>query len=402
MSSRFAIALTGYLVLVVVLAEFLLQPAPSERVELIAILAIPAVAAGAAVGPLRNWVAKRHRVGTAALAVGICSLTIAALASVVASNRMFVTSHDFRLFLVMTVLAGGIALLVGRELTRPLAADIRQLEKVATAVAAGDLTTRTGIARGDEVGATARAIDAMIDRLAEADASRRAVDRARQHLLSGVGHDLRTPLAALRSAVESLQDGVAPDPERYLSVAASQIDTISSLVDQLFHYARLEAGAPITDWSTVSITELADEAVEAITPLADRHQVKLTLDADGAATVMGSPSGLSRVLRNLLDNAVRHAPEGIVNIAVQEGRDAIEIWVRDTGPGFPEEFREIAFEPFTRGDPARNADGSSGLGLAIVKAIVDAHHGEVWVGEGPGGDIGVRLPSRTARAPKEN
>ncbi len=394
MSARFAFALAGYLVLVVLLAELVLRPAASERGELVAILAIPALAAAVAVGPLGRWVAKRHRVSTAALAVGVCSLTIAALASVLASNRMFVTSHDFRLFLVMTVLAAGIALLVGRELTRPLAADIRQLEKVATAVATGDLTARTGIERGDEVGATARAIDTMIDRLAEAEASRQAVERARQHLLSGVGHDLRTPLAALRSAVESLQDGLAPDPERYLNVAAAQVDAISSLVDQLFQFARLEAGAPITDWSVVSVTELADEAVEAITPLADRHQVKVTLDADGAATLMASPSGLSRVFRNLLDNAVRHAEDGIVSIEVHEGADAVEVRVRDTGPGFSEDFRAVAFEPFTRADPARNPDGSSGLGLAIVKAIVDVHQGEVWLGDGPGGDIGVRLPSR--------
>jgi signal transduction histidine kinase len=389
------LALAGYLVVVLIVAELLLQPAPSERAELVAILAIPALAAAAAVKPLGRWVAKRRRVATAALAVGLCSFTIAALASVVASNRMFVTSHDFRLFLVMTILAGGIALLVGRELTRPLAADIRRLERVATAVASGDLTARTGIERADEVGATARAIDTMIDRLAESETSRRRVESARQHLLSGVGHDLRTPLAALRSAVESLQDGVAPDPDRYLNVAAAQVDAISTLVDQLFQYARLEAGAPITDWSTVSVTEIADEAVEAVTPLADRCRVKVTLDADGAAIIAGSPSGLSRVFRNLLDNAVRHAADGIVNIDIQDGPTAVEVRVQDTGPGFPGEFREMAFEPFTRGDPARNADGSSGLGLAIVKAIVDIHQGEVWIGDGPGGDIGIRLPSTT-------
>jgi signal transduction histidine kinase len=389
------LALAGYLVVVLIVAELLLQPAPSERAELVAILAIPALAAAAAVKPLGRWVAKRRRVATAALAVGLCSFTIAALASVVASNRMFVTSHDFRLFLVMTILAGGIALLVGRELTRPLAADIRRLERVATAVASGDLTARTGIERADEVGATAQAIDTMIDRLAESETSRRRVESARQHLLSGVGHDLRTPLAALRSAVESLQDGVAPDPDRYLNVAAAQVDAISTLVDQLFQYARLEAGAPITDWSTVSVTEIADEAVEAVTPLADRCRVKVTLDADGAATLVGSPSGLSRVFRNLLDNAVRHAADGIVNIEIQDGPATVEIRVRDTGPGFPGEFREMAFEPFTRGDPARNADGSSGLGLAIVKAIVDIHQGEVWIGDGPGGDVGIRLPSTT-------
>jgi len=389
-----ALALVTFVVAVVALAFALLRPARAERLELVWILALPAAVAVAAVPLLRRWVMQRRSVAGAALAVGLCSLAIGAIGSTAASNAMFLTAHDFRLFLVMAVLSAGIALYVGSQLSRPLAADVRRLGLVATAVADGDLTVRTGVQRRDEVGATAAAVDRMIAQLAAAEADRARLAAARQDLLTGVGHDLRTPLAAMRSAVESLQDGVAPDPERYLAVLAAQIDTVSGLVEQLFVYARLEAGEPATDLRRVSVAELADEAAEALAPVADRRHVKLDLHADSAAFVHGSPSGLSRVLRNLLDNAVRHAPpDSVVGLAVVEAPGHVEVRVTDGGAGFPAAFRDRAFEPFTRVDPARTADGQAGLGLAITKAIVDAHGGTVALGDGPGGDVRVRLPA---------
>jgi two-component system sensor histidine kinase BaeS len=358
------------------------------------ILALPAVVAVAAVPVLRRWVTQRRSVAGAALAVGLCSLAIGAISSTAASNAMFLTGHDFRLFLVMAVLSAGIALLVGYQLSRPLADDVRRLGQVATAVADGDLTARTGIRRRDEVGATAAAVDRMVAQLAAAETERAQLTQARHDLLSGVGHDLRTPLAAMRSAVESLQDGLAPDPDRYLAVVANQIDTVSGLIDQLFLYARLESGDRPTDVSRVSISELADEAAEALAPLADQRHVKIDLQAESAAFVHGSPSGLSRVFRNLLDNAVRHAPaDSVVRLAVSTPGDHVDVRVLDTGAGFPDDFKPRAFDPFTRADPARNADGSAGLGLAITKAIVDAHGGTITLGDGPGGDVRVRLPT---------
>jgi signal transduction histidine kinase len=390
------IALVAFVAVVVGLAMALLRPPSSERLELVWVLTLPAAVAVAAVPLLRRWVMQRRSVAGAALAVGLCSLAIGAIGSTAASEAMFLTGHDFRLFLVMAVLSAGIALYVGSQLSRPLAADVRRLGSVATAGADGDLTVRTGVHRRDEVGATAAAVDRMIAQLAAAEADRERLAEARRDLLTGVGHDLRTPLAAMRSAVESLQDGVAPDPERYLSVLAAQIDTVSGLVEQLFVYARLEAGERPTDLSRVSVAELADEAAEALAPVADRRHVKIDLHADGAAFVHGSPSGLSRVLRNLLDNAVRHAPaESVVALAITTPPGHVDVRVVDHGAGFPAEFRARAFEPFTRADPARTADGQAGLGLAITKAIVDGHGGTITLGDGPGGDVRVRLPAST-------
>lgn len=394
MNRRWLVALVAFVVAVVVLAFALLRPAAGDRAELIWILAAPAAVAIAAVPLLRRWVTRRRSVGGASLAVGLCSLAIGAISSSAASNAMFLTAHDFRLFLVMVLLSAGIALFVGYQLSRPLAEDVRRLGQVATAVADGDLMARTGIDRRDEVGATALAVDRMVAQLAAADAERTQLARARHDLLSGVGHDLRTPLAAMRSAVESLQDGLAPDPDRYLAVLASQIETVSGLIDQLFVYARLEAGEPATDIGRVSVTELADDAAEALGPLADQRNVTVELDSDTAGFVDGSPSGLSRALRNLLDNALRHAPaDGTVRLIVRAPHGHVDVRVLDTGAGFADDFKARAFEPFTRADPARSADGSAGLGLAITKAIVEAHGGVITLGDGPGGDVRVSLPT---------
>ena len=304
-------------------------------------------------------------------------------------------SHDYRLFLVVLVLSSGIALAVGSQLTRPLATDIARLGEVAERVAAGDLTARTGVTRRDEGGRTARAVDSMVATLDEAAADRKKATSARQLLFTSIGHDLRTPLAAMRAAVESLQDGVAPDPKRYFGILGSQLDNIEGLLDQLVEYARIESGQNNRIRTTVSIAELAHEAVEALSPVAHRMDVDVQLESDGPAVVVASTTDMSRVLRNLLENAIRHSPSGkAVHVAVQTGPE-IEVRVHDEGPGFPADFRERAFEPFTRADPARNTrTGHSGLGLAIARALVEAHGGRIWLAQGTGADVRFSIPRK--------
>lgn len=149
-----------------VLAELLLSPATTDdRWHLLAILAAPAMVTAALVPLLRRWVSSRASVAGAALVVGLCSLALGAVTTSAASNAMFLSSHDYRLFLVVLVLSCGIALVVGSQLTRPLARDIARLGDVAEQVAAGDLSARTGIQRKDEVGRTAAAVDHMVHSL---------------------------------------------------------------------------------------------------------------------------------------------------------------------------------------------------------------------------------------------
>ncbi|MGZ4763094.1 MAG: sensor histidine kinase, partial [Ilumatobacteraceae bacterium] len=355
MSWRLIGWLTGIVLAAFVLAELLLKPPNGgERLHLMVILGAPALVTALLVPLLGKWVSARTSVAGSAFLVGLCSLALAAITTSAASNAMFLSSHDFRLFLVVLVLSSSIALAVGSHLTRPLANDIARLGEVAERVAAGDLTARTGISRGDEVGRTARAVDSMIVALDDAASQRQRAANARQMLFTSIGHDLRTPLSAMRAAVESLQDGVAPDPDRYFGILAGQLDNIEALLDQLVEYARIESGTNNRERTTVSIAELAHEAVEALSPVAHRMDVDVQLESDGPAVVIASTTDMSRVLRNLLENAIGHSPSGeAVRVSVHTGPQ-VEVQVSDQGPGFPDEFREHAFEPFTRADPARN------------------------------------------------
>jgi two-component system sensor histidine kinase BaeS len=396
MSWRLIGWLTGIFVAALVLAEILLQPPNGdERLHLMAILGAPALATAVLVPLLGKWVSARSSVAGTALFVGLCSLTLGAVTTSAASNAMFLSSHDYRLFLVVLVLSSGIALAVGSHLTRPLATDIARLGEVAERVAAGDLTARTGVTRRDEVGRTARAVDSMVVALDDAATERTRAASARQLLFTSIGHDLRTPLAAMRAAVESLQDGVAPDPDRYYGIIGGQLDNVEGLLDQLVEFARIESGANNRERTTVSIAEIAHEAVEALSPVAHRMDVDVHLESDGPAVVVASTTDMSRVLRNLLENAIRHSPSGqSVNVAVRTGAQ-IEVAVHDHGPGFPDDFRDHAFEPFTRADPARNTrTGHSGLGLAIARALVEAHGGRIWLAAGAGGDVRFSIPRK--------
>jgi two-component system sensor histidine kinase BaeS len=296
-----------------------------------------------------------------------------------------------------------LALLVGVQLTGPIARDVARLGQVAEAVAAGDLTVHTEIDRLDEVGRTAAALDSMVASLRDAAEQRARLAGARQMLLTSVGHDLRTPLAAMRAAVEILQDGVTSDPERYLGVIGSELHNVEALLEQFSAFARIESGAAPGPLEPVAVAEVAHEAVEALGPLAERRNVRLLLNADGPGMVRATLLDVSRCLRNLLENGISYSPEGgevhvdVTRAASPDGRAGVEVRVSDQGPGFPAEFRDRAFEPFTRADPARTTRagqaGHAGLGLAITKALVLQHGGHVWLGAGPGGDVRLWLPA---------
>ena len=229
--------------------------------------------------------------------------------------------------------------------------------------------------------------DLMVERLD-------AVERERAVMLSSISHDLRTPLAALRASVEAIRDGVAADPDASLSGMERQIEALASLVDDLQLHSRIVSGTIDVARSRIDLTELADEATEVLRPLAETRHISLLLEADRRVTVDADGSQLARVIRNLLENAIRHAPDGsVVLVQIAEHPGVATLRVVDQGDGFPPDFREHAFEPFARADPARDLrTGTAGLGLSIARGIVAAHGGTIAVADGPGGIVEVALP----------
>lgn len=328
-----------------------------------------------------------NRLGRRFLGATLAVLGVAIVMIAVAAQAMFINDHDLRLLMWVLVPAVMGAAIVAMLLARPVARDAKRICDAAMRVADGDLSARTGVHRNDELGEAAEMFDVMVDRLD-------AIEHERALMLSSISHDLRTPLAALRAAVEAIRDGVAPDPDMYLTGMERQVRALSSLVDDLQLHTRLVSGTLELKLTRLDLTELADEAMETVRPLAENRSVKLLLEADSRVTVEADGSQLARVVRNLLDNAIRHAPgDSVVLVQIEHDGQSAVLRVIDEGDGFPAEFRDRAFEPFTRADEARDLrTGTAGLGLSIAKGIVTAHRGTLGLGDGPGGVVVVRLP----------
>ena len=322
--------------------------------------------------------------------MGVLVVVVAMI--LLAAQQMFISDQDVGFLLWIMIPATVIAAAAAWLLSAPIARDAERLTDAASRVAAGDLSARTGVHRSDELGDAARAFDRMAARLA-------AVEDERTLMLSSISHDLRTPLAALRASVEAIRDGVAVDPDAYLRGMEGHVQAVADLVDDLGLHTRLASGTVEWRRERFDVSELADEIVESMQPIAAGSDVRIEFGSMDRIELIGDPSQLGRLFRNLLDNAIRYAPQGTaIVVDVDEAADGVVVTVSDRGHGFPPDLRERAFEPFTRGDPARDTrTGTAGLGLAIARGIVEAHGGSIELGDGPGGVVVVQLPTDSAR-----
>jgi signal transduction histidine kinase len=374
--------------------EVVMHPSRGDRLEPLVLFIAMAVLTliGARVFPTLSR--RASSLSRTVAAVGLVVVGLVALAITIGAWRMFLSVHDLHLLSIVLVVAASLGVLFALSVSRSLKSDLVALGRTAERVAADDLDARTNVVRNDELGATAAAFDAMIERLADAEQQRRHDDRSRRALLAAISHDLRTPLSALQAAIEALQDGLAPDPDRYLRSMSYDVEHLRALVDDLFLLARIEAGELALEREPVDLAELADETIEALEPVATRRHVGLCLETTGQVLVHGGPTALGRVMRNLLDNAIRHAPATSDVIVRVENGDAAVVQIQDQGPGFDPAHLAVAFDVFTRADPSRSRQtGGAGLGLAIAKGVIEAHGGTIWAEAGPGGRVTFHLPA---------
>jgi signal transduction histidine kinase len=292
-------------------------------------------------------------------------------------------------FAVAALLALVMVQVLARGMTRPL----RDMEKGAAAMAAGDLDRRVMTSSVDEVGRLAAAFNHMAAELAE-------VDRQRRDLVANVSHELRTPISSLRATLENLVDGVTPADPALLASMLAQVERLQRLVSQLLDLARLESGRSPLHLGTVRIAALLTDVAEEVARSGSTSVVRVTVDPS-KLTVVADRERLHQVVANLVENAARYSPAGApVDVeAVGLGEQGVELTVTDRGPGIPAEDRSRVFERFHRLDHARTRDGGgAGLGLAIVRWIVDLHGGTIRADAGPDGAGGcrmiVRLPVR--------
>lgn len=222
-------------------------------------------------------------------------------------------------------------------------------------------------------------------------------DRLRRSLLSAVGHDLRTPLAAAKLSISSLRAAdVDFDPEdtaELLATVEESIDHLTALVDNLLDSSRLAAGVVHPTPQHVDVEETAVTALVAATVGRKSDRQRVTVDTDGA-TAWADPGLLERVLGNLLDNALRHAPGSAVRLTARTlwdtGQARTLIAVADDGAGIASGSREIVLRSFHRQGDTNTSTGI-GLGLSVVRGFVEAMGGTVSIDETPGGGTTVEV-----------
>ena len=216
----------------------------------------------------------------------------------------------------------------------------------------------------------------------------RRTDELRTAMLSSVSHDLRTPLAAIKASAESLlHDDVVWSPEDrtgFASAIVRESDRLNRLVGNLLDMSRIEGGAlrPQRDW--YDLGELVREVVGRLHPLLDGRNVRLSIP-DEMPPVMLDYLMIDQVITNLLENAVKYTPAGSpLEVRVEAAATQLRVSVVDHGPGVPADKRTSAFDKFHRLEPHGRISGS-GLGLAVCKGLVEAHGGQIWIEETPGG-----------------
>jgi len=342
---------------------------------------------------LRRWTARMRTLRGQLLVITSSGILVAALTSWLLADLMILQEDQLRPTLVVLAVTAVVAAALITIASGRLGTDAHQLEVAVHRIEDGERDLGPSLRRNDELGRVSAALDGLTARLAQLEAEQAALDAERAHMLSSISHDLRSPLAALHAALEALIDGLAVDPDRYLRSMQADVDALAALIDDFFLLARIESGRLSLDLGLVDLSECCDEAIEALAPTALARGVHLELDAAEHVHVQGNANALGRVVRNLLDNAIRHAPVGsTVQVAVSEhGRPVVS--VVDAGEGFPPGFADRAFDRWSRADESRNREtGGVGLGLAIARGLLDAHGGRIWIDPPPGGRVAFELP----------
>jgi two-component system heavy metal sensor histidine kinase CusS len=283
------------------------------------------------------------------------------------------------------------SILVPIWLIRRLTRDHQAIADTVLRVASGDFQARARISSGDpEIARLGDAVDTMIERLGLLLASQ-------ERFVARAAHELRSPLTLVQGQLAlALRRPRSVDEYREaVAEALASASDLRSLTDELLDLARAgTAGAG--PFEPTSLTRAARAALRQVRAEADGAGVILDLRGD-EAVVAGRPGDLERLLRNLVENAVRHSPRGgrvlVDLVAGQRGGRAVEIAVADEGEGVPEGERDRLFEPFFRGAGAQGTSGA-GLGLAIAREIARAHGGDVHLDPTPsrGARFVVRLP----------
>jgi signal transduction histidine kinase len=273
-------------------------------------------------------------------------------------------------------------LLIGLITRRVLMARVHSMRQTVSAIIHGDLKHRLPTDRSeDELSTLSSTINGMLDQIEQ-------LVHGVRNVSNSIAHDLRTPLAELRSRLEELAL-IRPGAEATFAEidgAVADVDQVIRIFDALLRLAEIDAGLRRSGFVTFDLVDLAGTAVEFYAPAAELKNIRLQSHADGSLQVSGDPVLLAQALSNLIDNALKYTPEnGAIDVTLQRragGR--AEIAITDNGPGIDDSEKTKVVERFYRGDASRGTPGV-GLGLSLAQAVAKLHGSALELSDrGPG------------------
>jgi signal transduction histidine kinase len=287
-------------------------------------------------------------------------------------------------------------LLVGIITRRALMSRVDSIRQTVSAIINGDLKHRLPThLSDDELNTLSRTINGMLDQI-------ELLVHGVRNVSNSIAHDLRTPLAELRSRLEELSLIRPSTDETYAEIdgAVADVDRVIRIFDALLRLAEIDAGMRRSGFVSLDVSDLAANAVEFYEPAAELKDIDLRMRTNGPLLVSADPVLLAQALSNLIDNALKYAPErGSIEVAVQRRDDLrAEISVSDNGPGIDDAEKTKVMQRFYRGDASRGTPGV-GLGLSLVQAVAKLHGSALELRDnGPGLRVVMTVPLEPASA----
>ncbi|PCG84931.1 two-component sensor histidine kinase [Streptomyces sp. WZ.A104] len=366
---------------------------------IIALLAFLGAAVAGLLGALALRLLRRRSLVVVLAVVAAVAVLAMLLGTLAVAWEMFLSPHDLNVIVIVVAMAAVVSLATALLLGRWVVARSVALTEAARSFGDGGSFSAPVHAATAELTALSAELASSSAKLAESRDRERALEASRRELVAWISHDLRTPLAGLRAMSEALEDGVAADPDRYLRQIRTEVERLDTLVGDLFELSRIHAGALALSLARISVYDLVADAMAGVDPLAEEHGVRLVGEAVDRVPVEVDSKEMSRVLGNLLVNAIRRTPaDGTVAVAAQRTEDGVVLSVTDGCGGIPEEDLPRVFDTGWRSNHARTPPAGAGLGLAIVAGIVEAHQGRAAVRNVAGGCcFEVTLPTAGAQ-----
>jgi signal transduction histidine kinase len=282
----------------------------------------------------------------------------------------------------IAVVAIVISWFVGRHFAYQTLRPINDLAESLKALAGGDFTQRRFVYSGDEIGTLTAAYNDAAASVARAMSERRETEERMRQFVSDAGHELRTPLTVIGGYIDVLRRGAVTEPtiaRQILATMSIEKEHMRALIDRLMRLARLDSETP-PRVETIDLAELLRSQCDAARRLDETREIDYSVD--GADCVVGDRTELGEALWNVVENALKYAPDAPIHLRAVRNNGQTTITVRDEGPGMSESERLHAFERFYRGDQ-RGEMAGSGLGLAIAKRAVERAGGSIGIDSAP-------------------